>query len=295
MNMSSTKRDLMTWIRETDEEYSKPLFARSLPYLVELAFSLPANWFGLTPSLLIGPMWTGLVLGPQVAPTFNVKLLVFAILFTIPLLAAWASLLRGHSGPYKKVFMGQESLSLCPLISVATCYCLIDNPELFSMAVYPLFLWMPSLVCVLLAKRTFLRQRPCTNPSYSKFIENKHFQIITKTMAQHSGNESFPSGDAAGAMAFAVTAVLAGRTNLGVTIALLACTGRVYYLAHHVLDTIAGCLTTLAVHLVLSEGFGFSFTGLTVVHPLAMQVGFLGAIYAYSCARKRHASQSEQR
>lgn len=285
--LNRTRSQIFALIEETDEEYSKPLFETSLPYIVELFFSIPANWFGLSLILLVGPLWTGLLLGPNFSEDLNVKLLVAATLATIPLLFAWGSfLLMGNMKLVKKIFIGIEVMTFFPLLSMAICHFLIKNPALFSAAIYPLWLWMGSVMVVLWAKRCSLRSRPCVKSKFTKFIRNKNFQILPEALGRLSGNESFPSGDAAGGTAFALSIALCGRPDVGITIAVLVCSGRVYFLAHHVLDTVAGVLITISVHLI-SGCMGFSPTAMSLGPTLVMHVCFLIAFVCFAFAKHR--------
>lgn len=282
-----TKSQIFSLIAETDEEYSKPLFETSLPYIVELFFSIPANWFGLSLILLVGPLWTGLLLGPNFSEELNVKLLVAATLATVPLLVAWWSFLfMGNMKLVKKVFIGIEVMTFFPLLSMAICYYLIENPALFSATMYPLWLWMSSVTIVLFVKRCALRSRPCVKSKFSKFIEHKNFQVLPQALGRFSGNESFPSGDAAGGMAFALSIALGGRPDVGITIAVLVCAGRVYFLAHHVLDTVAGVLITLSVHLI-SGSMGFSSDRMSLGPTLVMHMCFLVAFICFAYVNQK--------
>lgn len=282
-----TRSQIFALIEETDEEYSRPLFETSLPYIVELFFSIPANWFGISLILLVGPLWTGLILGPNFSEELNVNLLVAAILATVPLLIAWGSfLVMGNMKIVRKLFIGIEVMTLFPLLSLAICHFLIKNPALLSTAIYPLWLWMSSVIVVMLAKRCALRTRPCVKSKFTKFIENKNFQVLPHALGRLSGNESFPSGDAAGGMAFALSIALGGRPDVGITIAVLVCAGRVYFLAHHVLDTVAGVLITLSVH-VISGFLGITPTGMSLTCTLFMHVCFVVAFACFALAKHR--------
>lgn len=282
---TSRGQRLLAWIEEADEDYSKPVFASSLPFLLEAVFSLPANWFGLTPILLVGPLWTGLLLAPQVAEEFNARLFLAAVVLTIPLLVAWyIFLFTGNQALFTKIFVGKQAITISPIISVGICYCLIDNPTLFSMCVYPLWLWPSSIILVLLAKNRAKRARPCTKPKYSEYILNKHFRSIPLILAGKAGDASFPSGDVAGAMAFGLTIALSGRTDVGSTIVVLACLGRVYYVVHHVLDTVCGALITLFVHVVSSELLGLSISRIEWFHPILMHCCF-SAYFLMMCTK----------
>ncbi len=285
--LTKTKSQIFVFIDETDEEYSKILFAASIPYHVELLFSVPANWFGLSPILLVGPLWTALLLGPQFAEEWNVKLLAAAILLTIPLLIAWGSfLIMGNIALVKKVFVGIEVMTLFPLVSIGICSYLIENPSLFSASVYPLWLWMSSMIVILYAKRIALRTRPCIKAKFAKFIENKHFQVLPHALGKLSGNESFPSGDAAGGMAFGLSIALSGRPDVGLMIVFLVGAGRIYFLAHHVLDTLMGIIITLILHL-LSGLLGLSHARMSWGAPLVMHFCFLVAFVCYAKTKQR--------
>lgn len=276
------KRDLLEWLDEMDEEYSTPIFASSLPYIVELALTIPANWFGLSPIFLVGPLWTGLLLAPQVSEEFNVELFIAATIFTIPLLLAWFSFIFGNTALFKKLFVGKEAILLFPFVSIGTCYWLIDNPVLFSMSVYPLWLWMSSLMLVMVGKEKAGRPRPCTKIKFSRYIDNKSFPDMSRIFSKMAPNASMPSGDAAGATAFALAVALGGKIELGIVIIFLASVGRVYYLVHHILDTFAGILVTVVVHLVSTDLLGHSLTKLQWYHPLAIYCVFIIKFFVHT-------------
>jgi len=66
------------------------------------------------------------------------------------------------------------------------------------------------------------------------------------------GKASFPSGDTAGAVA-TVYPVLRYTNNtritcaIGICLVVLSCVGRMYWLAHHLFDTVAGVVLALVV------------------------------------------------
>ena len=275
MSCPTSTRQLLAWIDEADGEYSRPIFASTLPYFAEAAFTLPANWFGLSPILLVGPLWASLLLAPQVSVKFNVRLFVAAVLFTIPSLVAWRSFLNGNTVLYKKFFLGKEAIILFPFISIAICYWLIENQKLFSMSLYPMWLWMLSLMLVLPAKNKTRRHRPCTKLKFSKYVNNKHFQAVPRILAKVAGDASLPSGDAAGSMAFGLTIALAGRIYFGILIFCFSCLGRVYYVVHHAFDTIAGGLATVLAYFVSTLLFGVSLTSLRWYHAVLMHNCFI--------------------
>ena len=68
--------------------------------------------------------------------------------------------------------------------------------------------------------------------------------------------ESFPSGDAAGAMVFSVVLEQITGSNLSYLFALGGCFGRMYLFAHHFLDVTCGCLIAFIVTSALNEFVG---------------------------------------
>lgn len=159
-----------------------------------------------------------------------------------------------------------------PIISLSLCYWLIEDAELFSISVYPLCLWIPSLMVVLTIKRMTGRTRPCAKEKYQRYISRKNFPFIPRLLAKVSTHASFPSGDAAGAMAIGIPVALLGKPLLGGLIMFLACTGRVYFLVHHVFDTIVGSLVPLGVHYFATEALDYTITSLTWREPAMLMV-----------------------
>lgn len=258
----------MQALSQLDDNLSEPIFSASLPYAAELIFSLPANWFGLSGILLVGPQWSGLLLDTR--PSFNFPLLIVAILCTVPLLYAWASfLLTENISIFNTFFIGRNHLRFFPVLSVIICYALIGDRVIFSQAVYPLCLWMPSCCLAVAIKGYTKRTRPCCKVNFSKYIERKHCSVLPRTLSRLSEKGSLPSGDAAGATAFGLTFILAGHPTVGVALIVMTCLGRVFFVVHHVLDTLAGSLLTVCMHYIL-KGLGISMTDLSWYHPILL-------------------------
>lgn len=236
--------------------------------------------------LLLGPLWMGILLDD--APQRNWKLFATAFALTVPFLFLWAIMLtrKEHERVLVKLFFAKEGFVVFPLVSTVLCYWLIDNPRLFSLSVYPLWLYLPMGAAVLLIKGRSLRKRPCTKPKFQSCINAKKFQLFPKLLARVAAEGSFPSGDAAGGMAFAIPIALAGRSEVGGLLMFLVCTGRVYFLAHHVFDTIAGSFMTFLIHSILCDVMGFGLGDLTWKHITAMVMGFVAFATVFAKALK---------
>jgi membrane-associated phospholipid phosphatase len=70
-------------------------------------------------------------------------------------------------------------------------------------------------------------------------------------LAKLGPNASFPSGDGAAAVSFALPLAHVGWPIAATILVVLACVGRVYFLAHHVLDTVVGVTITYLCYMAL--------------------------------------------
>lgn len=274
--MKSNK--FLTRLNKNDEEYSIKIFEYSLPKPVEALFTVPANWFGLPPTLLMGPLWMGVLLDES--PHRNWRLVGTTFFLTAPFLFLWARMLSRENGDrfILKIFLAREGFLFLP-ISTVLCYWLIEDPELFSLAVYPTWIFPPLMISVLLGKDWARRKRPCTKKKFEACIQKKKFPLFPRLLARSGSDGSFPSGDAAAAMAFAIPIALGGRSEVGGILMFLVCTGRVYFLAHHVFDTIAGACLTLLVHFIMCELLGFGVLDITWKH-MALLLGSFAVFMA---------------
>lgn len=67
------------------------------------------------------------------------------------------------------------------------------------------------------------------------------------SIVSHDANASFPSGDVAGAVAFAYSlGSCAGMPYAGLACVLLSCFGRLYWHTHHLLDVACGAAVAAA-------------------------------------------------
>jgi hypothetical protein len=99
-DFSSSESSFFTYCNEIDERLSKPIFELSLPTVLEAAFTtVPACFFGLIPSVVLGPIILGILgFGANESLTSEriwvVKSLV--TILSVTFLIAWALFLRGN-------------------------------------------------------------------------------------------------------------------------------------------------------------------------------------------------------
>ena len=276
-------KEILDILDGIDKAVSIFMFRLSLPPIVEAIYSIPANFFGLVPSITIFPLWIALLAldegavsnggtenrdGQQQRKVLILKSI--AVLLTILFLVAWGLYQIGNT-PLEKV-MAQKYfylLGICFNVGFLT-YTFSESPsddpystssmKAFSVAIYLLFLWPLSMLVILILKMSSQRLRPVAFDATRKresdrWLDKKAFPNICHFLASHQPNESFPSGDALSAAIFAILLVnVSPRYTIHAwSILLLVCTGRMYVLAHHFLDVVAGSILACVMHRVASS------------------------------------------
>ncbi|KAG7351319.1 PAP2 superfamily protein [Nitzschia inconspicua] len=303
-----------------DMELSRWLFELSLPTEVEAIFSVPACFFGLIPTVYVGPIGLAILAlsndynyNDKVGGNDNYALTmlwIIAVILSVSFLTAWTLFLRGTRWPLAQ-FLGKKILYLVGFPwSIGILYLLLKSSSsrhsqyqelhynnVFSLAIYSLYLWCWTVLIVLALKRWSKRYRPCVKYSRQWIIANKSFPVIPIMLSKTQADESFPSGDAASAAALAIPMLYIDSTNattefpwsvstltfLAGTMVFLASTGRVYFLAHHVADVLVGALTAGFVHLI-STYMGFGVFNMQWWYPFAANA--LVATYAKLSEKK---------
>ena len=129
---------------------------------------------------------------------------------------------------------------------------------------------------------------------------------MTELLAKYNGDASFPSGDAALATLFALPIYYIGSTTtnddhggdaigssryyyqgIAVSIVVLSASGRMYVLAHHVLDVTVGILLSIGLH-HLATFWGFGIDQMQWWYPLLTN----GLYFGYEQWRKAKKDQS---
>ncbi len=300
-------RDILVQLDVFDKAISGFLFRLSLPPIVEAIYSVPANFFGLVPSLAIGPLWVAVLAledGSSVNERQRGKILLLkstTLLLTTAFLMAWA-LFQNGSMPLTKILARKHfylvaiffnitllSYTLLPLSSEDP-YAAVSK-KAFSHAIYLLFLWPPSILVIVILKEFSQRPRPIVldkarDNDKDRWLAKKTFPNICHFLAKAQANESFPSGDATSATIVAIVLIEISHkyTTPAICLWALACTGRVYFLAHHVFDVLVGSVLAVVLHKV-AFSMGLGIYDMVWWHPLASTT-FL-AIYVQTIMKNK--------
>eukprot|EP00531_Pseudo-nitzschia_arenysensis_P019128 CAMPEP_0116123882 /NCGR_PEP_ID=MMETSP0329-20121206/4986_1 /TAXON_ID=697910 /ORGANISM="Pseudo-nitzschia arenysensis, Strain B593" /LENGTH=318 /DNA_ID=CAMNT_0003617829 /DNA_START=196 /DNA_END=1152 /DNA_ORIENTATION=- len=302
-NSTSIYQKLLLQVDAFDKAISGYLFRLSLPTIVEAVYSVPANFFGLVPSLAIGPLWVALLaFEDDIHEWQNGKILLLkstTLLLTAVFLIAWA-LFQNGSMPLTKIMARKHFYLIAIFFNIGLLsYTLSglpsDDPhaassqKAYSHAIYLLFLWPPSILVIVILKEFSQRPRPIIvdmAKDKDQWLTKKSFPNICHFLAKAQAKESFPSGDATSAAIFAIVLMEVSKryTTPATCLWLLACTGRMYFLAHHCLDVLVGSLLAGVIHAVASA-MGLGIYDMQWWHPLASTV-FL-AIYVQTIMKNK--------
>lgn len=302
-----------------DCSISRQLFELTLPTSVEALFTVPACFFGLIPTVFLGPVVLAILALSHVADddAFLEKdddyalmiLRTIAVLLATSFLVLWCLFLQGKRWPLSQC-LGKKilypvgfpwSIGILYFSLKPNSHNTIDirqqmrYDKVFSLAIYSLYIWSWTVLTVLILKRWSKRLRPCAKYNRKWILDNKSFPVIPIMLSKTQADESFPSGDAASAAALAIPMLYIDSTefathwNLTVTtvlaggIVLLACAGRIYFLAHHFADVLAGVVTAAMVHGV-STHIGFGVFDMQWWHPFVANAFVI--LYAKLSERK---------
>jgi membrane-associated phospholipid phosphatase len=308
------RRSSFVRLNEIDEYISGPVFRLGLPKWLELLYSFPANIFGSTFSLMVMPLWIGLLAlmekGDEESNNSNLMILKFITIgLTAVYMIIWGFFQYGyHDVGMKFIWRMGLYIGGAPWCVAVLAYTILgfnndaatannnSNKMIFSMAIYPLFLWPFVILIVNYLKKTSKRHRPaykdCTiRPNdhhdeksgngirINSWVDNKNYIMVPYMLAQHNGDAAFPSGDAAMAALFALPIFYIGGGDDGSyyykaiasSIIFLSASGRMYVLAHHFIDVTVGISITYLVHLISSSSFvGFGMYDMEWWYPLLM-------------------------
>ena len=299
---------ILASLDQIDVWISTFLFRLSLPPIVEAIYSVPANFFGLVPSLAICPLWIAVLAledgvgvgelprGVQQQHSKIILLKSVTVLLTIVFLVAWALFQKGYNAAFKNLLVKKSYYLFSILFNVGLLsYTVLQLPsddpyaasskKAFSLATYLLFLWPPSLLLIIISKRWFQRVRPVvldlTSGDSHHWLKNKTFPNISYYLAsKHQAKESFPSGDATSAAIFAIVLVNISPRYITAawSILFLACTGRMYVLAHHFFDVLTGSMIAFAIYR-FTTSIGLGIYDMQWWYPLASTMSL--TVYVY--------------
>ena len=177
------------------------------------------------------------------------------------LLLPWITFLRGYTVVFGRFFYGNIAFVAAPIITICVVSILAPTERSASLAYYSSFLYSAACVPVLVLKHCVRRKRPCVDQPELIARKQETFRIIPILLARHSNFTSFPSGDVVAATVWALAIVNTGyfsqeRSVLStVCMVGLAALGRMYFLAHHLGDTIAAYLLVRLMHWALHQNY----------------------------------------
>mmetsp|Transcript_22252 Transcript_22252/g.24790 ORF Transcript_22252/g.24790 Transcript_22252/m.24790 type:complete len:408 (+) Transcript_22252:269-1492(+) len=320
---------LLTNLNAFDEIISGPVFHFGLPKWLELLYSFPACIFGTSFSLMTMPLWIAVLAvmeqkqNDDSSSNNNTQFLLLQTI-TIGVTAVYV-IGWGLFQQYGRHDLGLKLFWRWGLYMSGTPWCLAilaytlpttsnsndnnNNNDIFSMAIYPLFLFPFVLRIVNYLKKSARRHRPAYKDSLlncnqkdnddknkaKKWIDNKKYPAMTEMLAKGNHDASFPSGDAALAALFAIPIFYIGSSTdtdtdtdndgsygnnyyykaIGVGIVFLSASGRMYVLAHHLFDVLTGIATSYLIHITSTFVFGFGMYEMKWWYPLVSIASFL--------------------
>jgi len=319
INIDTDSEAYESWgnfLNRIDESLSRPVFRCGLPKWVELVFSVPSHCFGMNSTLTLGPLWIAhLALSQQQGlydkiTTNEITRMLLLKTITISITALyvvawgcfqigdchglgiklfWNPKLNALSFPWSVGVLAYTVLGLQDHTFYLGSSSHVRHPEaIFSMAIYPLALWPLVIFGVSHLKTTTRRSRPCKKDHEAihseNWIKKKKFPTMTTIMVRYNGDASFPSGDVAMAALLAVPLWNIERCGgLALAIVVLSGLGRMYVLAHHLGDVLAGALITVGVHGV-ATAFGCGMYQMKWWYPFLT----MGGYKAFERWNKRH-------
>lgn len=261
-------QSLLDRVKNADEALSLPVFQLSLPKPVELLLSFPGNLLGPPAVQVVAPMWL-FVLDPSNDDQRPNWLLPTALGLTILLLVLpFLLFLGGNLKMMSHVLFSHVSFAVSTLVGIAASYHLGPTPYASALGYHGIILYCLGCTIILPLKHNTRRLRPCV--VFPRLIERKKLAIIPKLLAKASSFTSFPSGDAMGSAAWALPLMHLGYTQSALLVASLTAFGRMFFLAHHLGDTLAGIGVSVGFHLLLGVVPGLPAVGTAEwYHPLA--------------------------
>ena len=254
-----------------DKKISGFFFRLLLPLPLECVLSVPGAFFGMPAFHSVAPATIACALGGcREAP--ETAMYAYAMCVCL-LLAAWAYVQSSPSRVKTQAHLHTPpALVLSPMLGVALTR-LIADAHAQSAAYLYLVVWYSSILPVITFKSAAGRRRPLASDAKHigaeavKAVGLKGLPNIPRMHATGDPNSAFPSGDVAGAVAFAFPllrctsswSVTPASTWLlpacGCTCVLLSACGRMYYQAHHLLDVVCGALFAAGSGLLLETAF----------------------------------------
>lgn len=250
-----------------DKALSKRVWMLQLSRSAEVVLSIPGCFFSMPAFLALGPSLLMLACSDG---EDNRVLAAVVSCGGCALLAIWASALKSER-PLRGHLYSPLTVLCSPLLGMLLPALLggADASRIRGLANFYIVSWVAIDIPIMVCKNIFRRRRPVACPvaylgtTVVAAACKKHLSFLGRMLLHLDANGSFPSGDVAGAVAFAF-ALWYGGAGLVVscTCVLLCGFARVYWQAHHLLDVVAGCLVAIAscwllVMFEMMYGIGF--------------------------------------
>lgn len=270
-----------------DKRASAPVFRLCLPAPLELVLSVPGCFFGMPAAGAPAALMLALLAGGE--GNWPTAAWIWTWLLGGAMLSVHMTLLFGWderrpaatTALAAKTVYSVASVVCAPLVAVASAY-LLGLPGGGAANAY-LLIWHAAIGPVLALKQAARRRRPVAAVHHPGGDLPVRALGAIGSIVSHDANASFPSGDAAGAVAFALPLWrCAGLWKAAVACVILSCCGRLYWHAHHLLDVVVGCLIAFAASLAVEA----SMTGRGGVcdaawwHPIIAQIAVLATVKA---------------
>lgn len=208
--------------------------------------------------------------GPSTIDHYKALWLGSVLIALLAVLVLWILLLSGNRKAAKVVY-GPMFIAITPFMGVALLF--LEQTNVPPDNLYPSFpqqvgffqlaAWCISVIPVSLLKPSIARTRPaawcdddgCNDSELKAALVQKHLQSLPK-LFKKDARHSFPSGDAAGAVAVVYSLGRCGG-NPGVVLAVFcvaaSAVGRMYWQAHHFGDVLTGIVMALGCCWLLEQ------------------------------------------
>ena len=264
-----------------DKRCSSPIFRLQLPLILEAPISIPGCFFGMPAFHVAAPGLLTLLALQDKAVQWPSDALPTVGALTI-LIVVWFYV---NSRPERlrraRMLYSPPSLIVSPIIGLLLAHKLArEDADAIAVPCFYLCAWYTSIIPVLGLKKLANRRRPVAsdhlhlgNESAAYAARGKGFVNITAMLRKNDPNASFPSGDVAGAVAFAYPLLSSNASTtlhlvVGVACIALSSFGRMYFLAHHLLDVVCGGLCSAVTCLLCELAMG-GISNTQLWHPAA--------------------------
>ena len=256
-----------------DKRLSKALFRLQLGWFLEAWLSIPGCFFGMPAFHVVAPSLVAGALGGWRDASAQ-SLVVLAATAAL-LVAFWlyAQSSTAHMKKAKLLYL-PPALIASPILGMLLVHAVAAaDASAKGAAAFYLLVWNASIAPVITAKALAGRRRPVAcdaahiGSDVVQAAGSKALSNICTMLRSGDPNAAFPSGDVAGAVAFAYplwrgcvasSAALSAPVlrATAVLCVLLSATGRMYWQAHHLLDVTCGGLISLVTCVALDLGLG---------------------------------------